>query len=98
MGKIIKEYNRLPKEKREMIKPLNDISGSEWASLSKSIVTYGGSIAEKRRLHGAAYPIELVEHFIKIFTLQGDNVLDPFMGVGTTADACRFFKSELFWL
>jgi DNA modification methylase len=96
MGKIIKEYNRLPKNKQGNIKLLNNINGSEWASLSKSIVTYGGAIAEKRKLHGAAYPIELVEHFIKIFTQQGDNVLDPFMGVGTTADACRFLNRNCF--
>lgn len=96
MGKIIKEYNRLPKDKQGTLKPLNNISGSEWASLSKSILTYGGPIADKRRFHGAAYPIELVEHFIKIFTIAGDNVLDPFMGVGSTLDACRFLNRNCF--
>jgi DNA modification methylase len=96
MGKIIKEYNKLPKDKQGTLKPLNNISGSEWASLSKSIVSYGGAIAEKRRMHGAAFPIELVEHFIKVFTIAGDNVLDPFMGVGTTADACRFLNRNSF--
>jgi DNA modification methylase len=92
MGKIIKEYNRLPREIQGTLKPLNNLSGSEWASLSKSVVTYGGAIAEKRKTHGAAYPVELVEHFIKLLTLEGDKVLDPFMGVGTTADACRFLN------
>lgn len=34
--------------------------------------------------HSAAFPEELPEWFIKLFTLEGDNILDPFMGSGTT--------------
>jgi DNA modification methylase len=34
--------------------------------------------------HSAAFPEELPEWFIKLFTKQGDIVLDPFMGSGTT--------------
>lgn len=34
--------------------------------------------------HSAAFPEELPEWFIKLFTKQGDVVLDPFMGSGTT--------------
>lgn len=34
--------------------------------------------------HSAAFPEELPEWFIKLFTKQGDTVLDPFMGSGTT--------------
>jgi site-specific DNA-methyltransferase (adenine-specific) len=34
--------------------------------------------------HSAAFPEELPEWFIKLFTQQGDTVLDPFMGSGTT--------------
>jgi DNA modification methylase len=88
MAKKIKEYNKLPKERRGKVKLLNELSGSEWTQLSKSVVSYGGAIAEKRKKHGAAFPITLVEHFLKIYTKQGDTVLDPFLGVGTTADAC----------
>lgn len=35
--------------------------------------------------HSAAFPLELPEWFIKLFTKEGDVILDPFMGVGTTA-------------
>jgi DNA modification methylase len=92
MVKIIKEYNKLPKERRGNIKLLNDLSGKEWTQLSRSVVTYGGGIADKRKMHGAAFPIELVEHYLKIYTRVGDTVLDPFMGVGTTADACTLLN------
>lgn len=35
--------------------------------------------------HSAAFPVELPKWFIKLFTRQGDVVLDPFIGSGTTA-------------
>ncbi|MCL6099335.1 MAG: site-specific DNA-methyltransferase [Bacteroidetes bacterium] len=35
--------------------------------------------------HSAAFPDELPEWFIKLFTKEGNVVLDPFMGSGTTA-------------
>jgi site-specific DNA-methyltransferase (adenine-specific)/site-specific DNA-methyltransferase (cytosine-N4-specific) len=34
--------------------------------------------------HSAAFPQELPEWFIKLFTQEGDTVLDPFLGSGTT--------------
>jgi site-specific DNA-methyltransferase (adenine-specific) len=34
--------------------------------------------------HSAAFPEELPKWFIKLFTNEGDTVLDPFMGSGTT--------------
>lgn len=34
--------------------------------------------------HSAAFPEALPEHFINLFTREGDTVLDPFMGSGTT--------------
>jgi len=42
--------------------------------------------------HSAAFPIELPSWFIKLFTKKGDVVLDPFMGVGTTALAAKELK------
>lgn len=37
------------------------------------------------RSHSAAFPIELPSWFIRLFTREGDVVLDPFLGAGTTA-------------
>jgi site-specific DNA-methyltransferase (adenine-specific) len=39
--------------------------------------------------HPAVFPVELVEKFVKLTTRPDDIVLDPFMGSGTTARACR---------
>lgn len=40
------------------------------------------------RSHSATFPITLPSWFIKLFTKEGDTVLDPFMGSATTAIAC----------
>ena len=39
--------------------------------------------------HSAAFPQALPEWFIKLFTTEGDLVLDPFAGSGTSLAACR---------
>lgn len=39
--------------------------------------------------HSAAFPDSLPEWFIKLFTNEGDTVLDPFMGSGTTVLVAR---------
>lgn len=39
--------------------------------------------------HVAVYPLELVEYFIKGSTREGDLVLDPFSGTGTSAIAAK---------
>ncbi len=41
----------------------------------------------KNRNHSAVFPIELPSWFIKLFTKKGDVVVDPFIGIGTTAIA-----------
>lgn len=39
--------------------------------------------------HPAVYPLELCDFFIKAFSNEGDVVLDPFMGSGTTGVAAK---------
>ena len=46
-------------------------------------VLYGSPVAHNTG-HSAAYPEWLPEWFIKLFTDEGDVVLDPFVGSGTT--------------
>lgn len=41
------------------------------------------------RKHPATFPVALPIFFIKLFTKPGDVVLDPFIGSGTTAVACK---------
>jgi site-specific DNA-methyltransferase (adenine-specific) len=39
--------------------------------------------------HSASFPSALPEWFIKLFTKQGDHVLDPFVGSGTTCEVAQ---------
>lgn len=48
--------------------------------------------SESKRIssnHVAVYPIELVKYLLSGSTREGDLVLDPFIGSGTTAMACK---------
>lgn len=40
------------------------------------------------RVHPNEKPIKLVNRFIRLHTIEGQTVLDPFMGSGTTGVAC----------
>ena len=44
--------------------------------------------------HSAVFPVGLPEWFIQLFTKEGDFVLDPFAGSGTTAVACAQLKRD----
>lgn len=67
---------------------LNDLSGAEWARSSRSVEHYPDVRSDKQRFHGASFPQSLAEEQIRIYTKPGALVLDPFVGVGTTLDAC----------
>ena len=50
--------------------------------------------------HSAVFPESLPEWFVKLFTMPGDMVLDPFLGSGTTGAVChrlnrRFIGMEI---
>ena len=45
--------------------------------------------AVKGNKHPAIYPVEVVEEFLHLLTPSGSLVLDPFMGSGSTAVACK---------
>ncbi len=59
---------------------------SNWVDREKAYPTNVLHIATEcnNKNHSAAFPQELPEWFIKLFTKEYDTVLDPFMGSGTT--------------
>ncbi|HHN48558.1 MAG TPA: site-specific DNA-methyltransferase [Bacteroidales bacterium] len=59
---------------------------SNWLNRGKAYPTNVLHLATEcgNKNHSAAFPEELPAWFIKLFTRQGDTVLDPFMGSGTT--------------
>jgi len=71
---------RLPSSGR-----LNDLSGSEWVRFTKSwFVANPPRRTSSERSHPAKFPEGLCEDFIRFFTRQGEWVLDPFAGTGST--------------
>jgi site-specific DNA-methyltransferase (adenine-specific) len=48
-----------------------------------------GKSNERVEGHSATFPQELIKKIILNFTKQGDTILDPFMGSGTTGVACK---------
>lgn len=59
---------------------------SNWLSRDMAFPTNVLHLATEcgNKNHSAAFPEELPEWFIKLFTQENDTVLDPFMGSGTT--------------
>jgi site-specific DNA-methyltransferase (adenine-specific) len=59
---------------------------SNWLTRDKAFPTNVLHLATEcnNKNHSAAFPEELPEWFIKLFTRPDDTVLDPFMGSGTT--------------
>jgi len=63
---------------------------ANWVGRDKAYPTNVLQMATEcaNRGHSAAFPVGLPEWFIRLFTQEGDIVLDPFIGSGTTALAC----------
>lgn len=67
--------NKFTSTGRDLVLPSNVLSGP----------VGGGS----RKNHSAVFPEYLPEFFIKLFSNEGDLVLDPFMGSGTTVQVAE---------
>ncbi len=59
------------------------ISREEFLEYTKSIWTFNAESA-RRIGHPAPFPVELPRRLIELYSFQGDVVLDPFAGSGTT--------------
>lgn len=60
------------------------LSTEEWKSWGYRQLWHVGSV-RKNDDHEAKFPQELAERVIRLYSDEGDTVLDPFMGSGTTA-------------
>lgn len=67
---------------------------SNWLTRDKAYPTNVLHLATEcsNKNHSAAFPEELPEWFIKLFTKEFDTVLDPFMGSGTTISVANRMK------
>ncbi len=62
----------------------SEISRDDWKELFRSHWRFGGA---RQIGHEAMFPVELPARLIRMFSLKGETVLDPFLGSGTTLQA-----------
>src|SRR5215216_8040772 len=64
---------------------LNDLDSKRWLKFQKSWFIHNPPPRKKGVLvHPAKFPETLAQEFIEFFTKQGENVLDPMAGTGST--------------
>lgn len=82
----------------DLSNPLNEMTGKEWVKFSCSWFIFNAlqkDLKEEREIspntqdHPATFSPTMIEDFIKFFTKKGENVLDPFCGIGSTLVACN---------
>jgi len=72
--------------------PANIITTEEYTEVyDKNFLVSKPSKAEKgeNNTHITVKPLQLMEHLIKLFSKEGALIVDPFLGSGTTALACK---------
>lgn len=73
------------RKKRKFVNRLNDLSNKEWLKFQKSWFMHNPPPRRKDVLrHPGKFPETLVQEFIEFFTKQGQTVLDPMAGTGST--------------
>ena len=67
------------------------MTAKEWIRSQLGVwqFNYSGKDIRNKKLHPATFPVSLAAHVIKLFTHEGELVLDPFVGSGTTLVAAQ---------
>lgn len=97
-GNIAKANSLYVKDKDcvyDLSNTLNDLSSKEWIPETVTVFSQKGlgaanKDAQIEKLHPAPYSYQDVARHIKFFTKEGDYVLDPFLGVGSTLKAACY--------
>lgn len=64
-------------------------SGAYWGSEYFTSVLQFQAPKGRNRIHPTQKPLGLIKELVRLTTREGDVVLDPFMGSGTTVIACK---------
>ena len=82
---LFKKQGKAPRPSPEQ-KENSRLSTEEWNEYFYGHWTFPGARQED---HIAVFPAELPRRLIRMFTFEGETVLDPFLGSGTTMSAAR---------
>lgn len=61
---------------------------------TKNVLTTSVNSSTTTKIHKAVMKQEVADWFIDNFTVDGDIIFDPFMGLGTTGIACKKFNRD----
>ena len=75
-----------PRKPDKYLKEQSRLTKEEWIEYFSGHWNFGGA---KQDGHIAMFPEELPKRLIKMFSIVGDTVLDPFIGSGTTSLAAK---------
>lgn len=77
------------RRQHEMVMVSHRIGGKLlWADNNRAARNVFSLMPPRNREHPNEKPLSLVEYFLEHHTQEGETVLDPFMGSGTTGVAC----------
>lgn len=87
-----KSVIRKTRDRKPPVNNLNDLNAKEWISETVSVWTQRGlgrghKDTQIERLHPAPFSFQDIGRLIRFFTKEGETVLDPFVGVGSTLKA-----------
>lgn len=69
---------------------VNPIVGTKYEPrLPTSVLHFDKKTNSEKRFHTTEKPVELLEWLIKYYSNEGDTILDPTMGSGSTGVACK---------
>lgn len=98
---LVEEKKELEEENSKGIydsrNKLNNLTGKEWLPETKSFWFQKGlgskhPHAQIEKQHPAPFSFQDVGRLISFFTKEGEEVLDPFLGVGSTLKACAILN------
>jgi len=73
---------------KKSLKGKSTITKEEFIAWTNGVWTFNGE-KKKKIGHPAPFPLELPNRCMKLFSFEGDVILDPFMGSGTTLLSCQ---------
>lgn len=94
----IQDVEKLVVDKRNN---LNDLTSKEWIQETKSFFFQKGlgtnnPETKYEKMHPAPFSFTDISKLIRFFSKEGDKILDPFLGVGSTIKACLELNREGF--
>ena len=68
----------------DTVKQMSKLTREEWREYTKTVWHIANTTHNE---HPAVFPIEIPHRLIKLFSWHGETILEPFAGIGTTAEA-----------